>query len=56
MSRSLPERPNLDHLKNEAKALLKTLRATDPNARWVGTHALRELTSASVKRRAAKKG
>ena len=32
-SRSLPERPNLDHLKHEAKALLKTLRTTDPDAR-----------------------
>ena len=28
-SRSLPERPNLDHLKNEAKALHKTLRAAE---------------------------
>ena len=33
MSRSLPERPHLDHLKNEAKALLKTLRASDPAAK-----------------------
>lgn len=32
-SRSLPERPNLDHLKNEAKALHKTLRAEDPDVK-----------------------
>jgi 3-methyladenine DNA glycosylase AlkD len=30
--------------------------SNDPNARWVGTHALRELTSATVKSRAAKRG
>jgi hypothetical protein len=30
--RVLPERPNLEHLKNEAKSRLKQLRATDPNA------------------------
>src|ERR1041384_4633351 len=41
MSRSLPERPNLDHLKNEAKALLKRLRATDPAAKL--TDAQRQL-------------
>ena len=41
MSRSLPERPNLDHLKNEAKALLKTLRATNPAAKL--TDAQRQL-------------
>ena len=33
MARALPERPNLDHLKNEAKALLKTLRESDPAAK-----------------------
>jgi ankyrin repeat protein len=33
MSRSLPERPNLDRLKNEAKTLLKLLRANDPAAK-----------------------
>jgi len=32
-SRSLPERPNLDHLKNEAKALHKTLRAENPDVK-----------------------
>lgn len=31
-SRSLPARPNLDHLRNEAKALLKSLRAGDAAA------------------------
>lgn len=41
MSRSLPERPNLDHLKNEAKALLKTLRAADAAAKL--TDAQRQL-------------
>src|SRR4051812_13875948 len=30
--RELPARPNLDHLKNEAKALLKSHRAGDPAA------------------------
>src|SRR5690348_17796742 len=40
-SRSLPERPNLDHLKNEAKALHKTLRAADADARL--TDAQRQL-------------
>src|SRR4051812_23848962 len=33
MSRSLPARPNLDHLKNEAKAYLKELRATQASAK-----------------------
>jgi hypothetical protein len=28
--RALPARPNLDHLKNEAKQRLKALRAHDP--------------------------
>jgi ankyrin repeat protein len=32
-SRSLPGRPNLDHLKNEAKALHKALRAEDPDVK-----------------------
>ena len=31
--RALPERPNLDHLKNEAKTLLETLRQSDPAAK-----------------------
>ena len=33
MSRSLPERPNLDHLKHEAKALHKTLRTQNPDTK-----------------------
>ena len=41
MSRSLPPRPNLDHLKNEAKALLKTLRAQHPDVKL--TDAQRQL-------------
>jgi ankyrin repeat protein len=40
-ARSLPARPNLDHLKNEAKALHKTLRATNPDAKL--TDAQRQL-------------
>ena len=40
-TRSLPGRPNLDHLKNEAKALLKSLRATNPEAKL--TDAQRQL-------------
>src|SRR4051812_36615816 len=40
-SRSLPERPNLDHLKNEAKALHKTLRAQYPDVKL--TDAQRQL-------------
>src|ERR1043165_6814798 len=40
-SRSLPERPNLDHLKNEAKALHKTLRAKHPDVKL--TDAQRQL-------------
>jgi ankyrin repeat protein len=39
--RSLPERPNLDHLKNEAKALHKTLRAQNPDVKL--TDAQRQL-------------
>lgn len=31
-SNALPERPNLEHLRNEAKARLKTLRVSDPTA------------------------
>src|SRR4051812_31839307 len=41
MSRSLPARANLDHLKNEAKALLKTLRAHDAGVKL--TDAQRQL-------------
>jgi ankyrin repeat protein len=40
-SRSLPERPHLDHLRNEAKALHKTLRATNPDVKL--TDAQRQL-------------
>jgi ankyrin repeat protein len=40
-SRSLPDRPNLDHLKNEAKALHKTLRAQNPDVKL--TDAQRQL-------------
>ena len=40
-ARSLPERPNLDHLKNEAKALHKTLRAQNPDVKL--TDAQRQL-------------
>jgi ankyrin repeat protein len=40
-SRSLPERPNLDHLKNEAKALHKTLREQNPDVKL--TDAQRQL-------------
>ncbi len=40
-SRWLPERPNLDHLKNEAKALLKTLRVRDADVKL--TDAQRQL-------------
>ena len=40
-TRSLPGRPNLDHLKHEAKALLKSLRATKPEAKL--TDAQRQL-------------
>ena len=32
MSRDLPARPNLDHLKKQAKELLQTLREQDPDA------------------------
>ena len=32
-SRDLPARPNLDHLKNEAKALQKSFRGGDTDAR-----------------------
>jgi ankyrin repeat protein len=34
--RALPARPNLDHLKNEAKQRLKALRAHDPQAKLAG--------------------
>lgn len=30
--KALPERPNLEYLRNEAKARLKTLRVSDPTA------------------------
>jgi ankyrin repeat protein len=40
-SRSLPERPNLEHLRNEAKALHKTLRAKNPDVKL--TDAQRQL-------------
>src|SRR3954454_10352028 len=40
-SRFLPERPNLDHLKNEAKALHKMLRAQAPGVKL--TDAQRQL-------------
>src|SRR3954462_13876063 len=40
-SRSLPGRPDLDHLKNEAKALHKTLRAQNPDVKL--TDAQRQL-------------
>ena len=33
MSWELPERPNLEHLRKQAKALLDDLRRSDPNAR-----------------------
>ncbi len=33
MSRSLPSRANLEHLRNEAKQRLKTMQAQDPGAR-----------------------
>ncbi|MBX3119428.1 MAG: ankyrin repeat domain-containing protein [Fimbriimonadaceae bacterium] len=32
MSKQLPERPNLEHLKNEAKALLRLAKTNDPEA------------------------
>src|SRR5262245_17851180 len=32
MSRDLPDQPNLDHLKKQAKALLRQLREQDPHA------------------------
>ena len=32
MSQKLPDRPNLEHLKNQAKKRLEALRATNPNA------------------------
>ena len=35
MSRNLPARPNLEYLKKEAKDLLVTLQARDPNAQLV---------------------
>ncbi|HET9424535.1 MAG TPA: ankyrin repeat domain-containing protein [Gemmatimonadaceae bacterium] len=41
-SRSLPGRPNLDHLRNEAKALLRTLRERDPATKL--TDAQRQLS------------
>jgi ankyrin repeat protein len=41
LSRALPERPNLDHLKNEAKALHKALRERDPSVKL--TDAQRQL-------------
>src|SRR5437868_1183314 len=40
-SRFLPERPNLDHLKNEAKALHKTFREQKPDVKL--TDAQRQL-------------
>jgi hypothetical protein len=41
MSRNLPARPNLEFLKNEAKARLDDLRRTDPNAQLTDAqHAL----------------
>lgn len=40
-SRTLPERPNLDHLKNEAKALHRTLRAANADVKL--TDAQRQL-------------
>ena len=41
MSRNLPARPNLEYLKKEAKDLLVTLQARDPNAQLVDAqHAL----------------
>jgi len=41
MSRDLPARPNLDHLKKQAKELLQSLREQDPDAQLVGAqHAL----------------
>jgi hypothetical protein len=41
MSRDLPARPNLDHLKKQAKELLRTLKEQDPDAQLVDAqHAL----------------
>jgi len=41
MARDLPAHPNLDHLKKQAKELLRTLREQDPDAQLVGAqHAL----------------
>jgi hypothetical protein len=41
MSRDLPARPNLDHLKKQAKELLQTLKEQDPDAQLVDAqHAL----------------
>ncbi len=41
MSRDLPARPNLDHLKKQAKELLQTLKEQDPDAQLADAqHAL----------------
>ena len=41
MSRTLPDRPSLDHLKKQAKSLLDDLRATQPDAQLADAlHAL----------------
>jgi hypothetical protein len=41
MSRELPERPNLDHLRKQAKVLLRELRARNPQAKLsTAQHAL----------------
>lgn len=36
LTRDLPNSPNLEHLRNQAKARLKTLRAADPTAKLAG--------------------
>jgi len=42
-SRSLPDRPNLEHLKKQAKSLLKDFKAGDPSAAALVSHHERQL-------------
>lgn len=49
MSKQLPARPNLEHLRNQAKALLNKLRAGDPKAARTFSEFLPEATALSAR-------
>lgn len=46
MTRRLPDRPDFDHLKNQAKQLLRGLAARDPQAERCNNNAVRLMLSA----------